>query len=224
MRILIIENEIKTASYIQKGLIESGFNVEMACDGEEGLYLAREYVYDCIVLDIMLPKLDGWQILSILRKQSIATPVICLTARDSIDDRVKGLELGAEDYLIKPFSFSELLARIRRILRTRSEITPEKQLSLADMQIDILSRKVIRAGKQVYLSAKEFMLLQYLIEHQCEVVSRTRIAEKVWDIHFASDSNIIDVAVRRLRKKCDEGFSQKLIHTVRGVGYVAEAR
>ena len=228
MRILIIEDELKTASYIKQGLTEQGFSVDMVHNGEDGLFYAKEISYDCVVLDIMLPKLTGWEVLQLLRQHKPNVPVICLTARDDVDDRVKGLELGADDYLIKPFSFSELLARVRTILRRQKNHDSAKAdggqeiLIFKDIELNLHSRKVVRAGKKINLTAKEFLLLKLLLQHPGEVLSRTLIAEKVWDINFDSDTNVIDVAVRRLRKKCDDGFEQKIIHTVRGVGYVVE--
>lgn len=223
MRILIVEDEIKTANYLKKGLNEQGFTVDLAFNGEDGLFNASELDYDLIILDIMLPKLNGWELLAALRKKSTPFTVLCLTARDDIEDRVKGLELGAEDYLIKPFSFSELLARIRTLLR-RGKVRHHDKLIIADLEMDLLARRVSRAGQRLDLTAKEFMLLTLLVQHAGEVISRTLIAEKIWDINFQSDTNIIDVAVRRLRKKCDDAFEKKLIHTIRGVGYVVEER
>jgi two-component system, OmpR family, copper resistance phosphate regulon response regulator CusR len=224
MRILIVEDELKTASYLKKGFKEHGFVVDTADNGEDGLFYAQEVAYDCVILDIMLPKLSGWEVLEILRKKKPNLAVLCLTARDDVADRVKGLELGADDYLIKPFSFSELLARVRTITRRGSNTTTTENLTIADLEMDLLSRRVTRAGKRLNLTAKEFTLLKLLVQHAGEVISRTLIAEKVWDINFDSDTNIIDVAVRRLRNKCDSGFDKKLIHTIRGVGYVIEER
>lgn len=223
MRILIVEDEIKTAQYLKKGLSEEGFVVDHFDNGLDGLFHAQEGNYDLIILDIMLPKLNGWEILASLREQAISVPVLCLTARDNVDDRVKGLELGADDYLIKPFSFSELLARVRSILR-RGKAVLDTKLIVADLELNFVSRRVTRQGHRIDLTAKEFLLLALLMRHQSEVMSRTLIAEKVWDINFDSDTNVIDVSVRRLRKKVDDSFPVKLIHAVRGVGYVMEAR
>lgn len=223
MRILIVEDEIKTAQYLKKGLSEEGFVVDCFDNGRDGLFQAQEGSYDLIILDIMLPQLSGWEVLASLRKQANSIPVLCLTARDSVDDRVKGLKLGADDYLIKPFSFSELLARVRSLLR-RGKITSDQKLTMADLELDFVSRRVTRQGSRIELTAKEFLLLALLMKHQGEVMSRTLIAEKVWDINFDSDTNVIDVSVRRLRKKVDDPFSVKLIHAVRGVGYVVEKR
>jgi len=225
MRLLVIEDETKTALYLKKGLKEQGFVVDIADNGEDGLFYATEVAYDCVILDIMLPKLTGWEVLEKLRRHKPHLAVLCLTARDSVSDRVKGLELGADDYLIKPFSFSELLARIHTITRRRHQPKAESHiLTIADLTIDLLSHRVTLAEKRLALTAKEFILLKLLMQHAGEVISRTIIAEKVWDINFDSDTNVIDVAVKRLRQKCDTGFASKLIHTVRGVGYVLEER
>jgi len=223
MRILIIEDEIKTASYLKKGLAENGFVVDVAHQGEEGLDLALIYDYDLIILDVMLPQMDGWSIISEIRNNRKQTPVLFLTARDKVQDRVKGLELGADDYLIKPFAFSELLARIRVILRRGPIKLPEK-LSIADLEIDLLAHKVNRGGQPIDLTHKEFVLLSFMAQRAGQVLSRTMIAEQVWDINFDSDTNGVDVAIRRLRQKIDDPFVKKLIHTVRGVGYVVEER
>lgn len=223
MRILIIEDEIKTASYLKKGLAENGFVVDVAHQGEEGLDLALIYDYDLIILDVMLPQMDGWSIISEIRNNGKQTPVLFLTARDKVQDRVKGLELGADDYLIKPFAFSELLARIRVILRRGPIKLPEK-LSIADLEIDLLAHKVNRGGQPIDLTHKEFVLLSFMAQRAGQVLSRTMIAEQVWDINFDSDTNVVDVAIRRLRQKIDDPFVNKLIHTVRGVGYVVEER
>jgi two-component system, OmpR family, copper resistance phosphate regulon response regulator CusR len=223
MRILIVEDEPKTAAYLQKGLSEHGFVVDVADQGEDGLHLAWAGRYDLAILDVMLPIRDGWSILAEMRRSDITTPVLFLTARDAIHDRVKGLELGADDYLVKPFAFSELLARVRSILR-RSPTSHPDVVRLADLEIDLLRFKTTREGKRLDLTPKEFALLSLLARHTGEVLSRTLIAEQVWDMNFASDTNVVDVAVRRLRRKVDDPFTQKLIHTVRGVGYVLEDR
>ena len=223
MRLLIIEDEPKTASYLKKGLIENGFVVDIAPDGEEGIYLSTTSSYDLIILDVMLPKRDGWSVLATIRHQGVQTPVLYLSAQDSVNNRVKGLELGADDYLIKPFAFSELLARVRTILR-RGQINFPDTLNVADLEIDLLRHKATRQGQRLDLTPKEFALLSLLTRRIGEVISRTVIAEQVWDMNFDSDTNIVDVAVRRLRGKVDDPFANKLIHTIRGVGYVLEDR
>ena len=223
MRILIIEDDTKTAAYLHKGLTEHGFVVDTATQGEDGFHLTQHGTYDLIILDVMLPLRDGWSILSELRGAGKQTPVLFLTARDAVHDRVKGLELGADDYLIKPFAFSELLARVRSILRRGYGRQPEI-LEIEDLTLDLWRHKVRRAGQRIDLTPKEFLLLSVLMQHTGEVLSRTLIAELVWDIHFDSDTNVVDVAVRRLRSKVDDPFSERLIHTVRGLGYILEAR
>src|SRR6266404_905254 len=220
MRILLIEDEPKTAGYLLRGLSENGFVVDVAADGEDGLFMAATRDYDLLVVDIMLPVRDGWSVVTELRRTK-ATPVIFLTARDNVEDRVKGLELGADDYLVKPFAFSELLARLRSVLRRGPGRQPEV-LRIADMEIDLLRRKVSRGGTRIDLTTKEFDLLSLLARRAGEVLSRTLIAEQVWDMNFDSGTNIIDVAVRRLRMKVDDSFEKKLVHPIRGVGYVLE--
>ena len=223
VRILIVEDEVKTAAYLRQGLAEHGFIVDLAAQGDDGLHLAATGPYEVIVLDIMLPQRDGWSILAELRRRGTPTPVLFLTARDAIPDRVKGLELGADDYLVKPFAFSELLARLRSLLRRGLRQQPEV-VRIADLELDLLRFKALRSGQRLALTPKEFALLSLLARHTGEVLSRTLIAEQVWDMNFASDTNVVDVAVRRLRRKVDEPFTPKLIHTVRGVGYVLEER
>ncbi len=223
MRILIIEDENKTAAYLKKGLAENGFVVDAAADGNSGLSLAGDYDYDLVILDVMLPGRDGWEVLSEFRQRGKTTPVLFLTARDSVQDRVKGLELGADDYLVKPFAFSELLARMRSILR-RGPARQSTLLRLADLEVDLGRHRAQRAGRVLELTPKEFQLLCLLLQRSGEVLSRTLIAEQVWDINFESDSNVVEVHVRRLRAKVDDPFEAKLIHTVRGVGYVLEKR
>ena len=223
MRILIIEDEKKTASFLRKGLSESGYVVDTSGDGNEGLLLALDINYDLIILDVMLPGRDGWAILMALRRAGKQMPVLFLTARDAVNDRVKGLELGADDYLIKPFAFSELLARVRLLLR-RAPVRHSETLKIADLEIVPERQRATRSGKRLDLTSKEFALLSLLMRREGEVLSRTLIAEQVWDINFDSDTNVIDVAIRRLRGKVDDPFEQKLIHTVRGVGYVLENR
>ncbi len=222
VRALVIEDEPKTAEYLRKGLSESGFCVDVAVDGAEGLMLANDGDHDVIILDVMLPKRDGWSLLRQLREDGKTTPVLFLTARDEIDDRVKGLDLGADDYLVKPFAFSELLARVRSLLR-RAPILQSQTLGVADLMVDLVSQKVQRAGTILRLTAKEYQLLVFLMRHAGEVLPRTLIAEQVWDMNFDGDTNVVDVAVRRLRAKVDEPFATRLIKTVHGRGYVLEA-
>lgn len=221
MHILIIEDEQKTATYLKKGLKENGFVVEHANNGEDGLFYASQVTFDLIILDVMLPKQNGWSVLTTLRKNGINCPILMLTARSQIEDRVKGLELGADDYLVKPFAFSELLARIHSLLR-RNAVQQSNHLIIDDLFIDFPQHKVTRANQRINLTAKEFALLSLLARHKGELLSRTLIAEQVWDMNFDSDTNVVDVAIRRLRQKLDDNFPKKLIHTVRGVGYMLE--
>lgn len=223
MRILLIEDEPKTVSYLKKGLSENGLKVDAADNGEEGKFLATDRHYDLIILDVMLPKMDGWALITHLRQQQIKIPVLFLTARDSVEERVKGLELGADDYLVKPFAFSELLARIRTILR-RSQTHLSETYVVDNLVIDPIQHKATRSGERLNLTPKEFALLLLFIRRKGQVISRTVIAEKVWDINFDSDTNVVDVMVRRLRQKVDDPFSKKLIHTIRSVGYILEER
>lgn len=221
MRLLIVEDQAKTADYLQQGLSENGFVVDVASNGIDGQHLALTGEYDLVILDVMLPGLDGWQVLQAYRLGGKQTPVLMLTARDGVEDRVKGLDLGADDYLIKPFAFSELLARIRALIRRGKEVEPEV-LRVADLEVDLLRRRVTRAGQRIALTAKEFVLLTLFVRRRGEVISRTSIAEQVWELTFDTDTNVVEVAVRRLRAKVDDPFAQKLIHTVRGMGYVLE--
>ena len=222
MRILVVEDEPKTGAYLKKGLEESGYSVDVAADGADGLILAQEEDYDVIVLDVMLPTMDGWAVLKTLRATR-ATPVLFLTARDDVDDRVKGLELGADDYLAKPFDFVELLARVRSILR-RGQPRDATTLKIADLELDLTRRKALRQGATILLTAKEFSLLWLLMRREGEILPRATIASQVWDMNFNSDTNVVDAAIRRLRAKIDDAYEAKLIHTVRGMGYVLEAR
>jgi len=219
MRILLIEDEQKMAAALAKGLREAEYTVEIAPDGEKGLEAAITTKFDLLIVDIMVPKKDGWTVVAELRARDINTPILFLTARDSVHDRVRGLELGADDYLIKPFAFSELLARIRSVLR-RSPARQEDHLRVDDLEIDTRRHKATRSGVALNLTAKEFLLLAHLVRSAGEVVSRAEIVEQVWDIDFHTDTNVVDVMVRRLRAKVDDPFTTKLIHTVRGAGYV----
>ena len=221
MRILVVEDERKAADYLHKGLTENGYVVDVAHQGDDGLHLALTEYYDLIILDVMLPGRDGWSILQSLRRAGRETPVLFLTARDSVGDRVQGLELGADDYLVKPFAFSELLARVRSILRRGPSRQPDI-LRVQNLELDLPRHKAARSGQRLDLTPKEFALLSLLVRRKGEVLSRTLIAELVWEMHFDSDTNVVDVAVRRLRSKVDDPFPQKLIRTVRGVGYVLD--
>jgi len=223
VKILIVEDEPKTGEYLRQGLREAGFLVELAQTGIDGLHLAEQGDFELVILDVMLPGLNGWQVLEALRKRGLNMPAMFLTAKDQVEDRVKGLELGADDYLVKPFSFAELLARVRTILRRGHSGTENTTLREADLELDLLRRRGPRAGKRIDLTAKEFGLLELLMRRQGEVLPRSLIASQVWDMNFDSDTNVIEVAMRRLRVKIDEGQEVKLIQTVRGMGYVLEA-
>lgn len=223
MKILIVEDEKKTAEYLRKGLSEHGFVVDVAENGEDGLHLALTGDYTLVILDVMLPDRDGWSVIGALRESGRQTPVLFLTARDTVNDKVKGLELGADDYMTKPFAFSEILARVRTILRRGPGRHPDG-IRILDLEVDFLRHKATRSGKRLDLTPKEFAVLWLLARHQGEVLGRTLISEQVWDINFDSDANVVDVAIRRLRRKVDDPFPEKLIHTVRGVGYVLEDR
>jgi two-component system copper resistance phosphate regulon response regulator CusR len=222
MRLLLAEDERPAGEYLVKGFSENGFVVDWAQNGQDALHLATTGSYDVIVLDVGLPQLDGWEVTKRLRLAS-QTPVLLLTARDRVEDRVRGLELGADDYLIKPFAFSELLARVRALQRRGKQQEPDV-LRLADLEVHMLRRRVERGGQRIDLTAKEYALLILLLRRSGEVLSRTMIAEQVWDMNFDSDTNVVEVAVRRLRAKIDDPFPAKLIHTVRGFGYVLEMR
>jgi two-component system copper resistance phosphate regulon response regulator CusR len=221
MKILIVEDEPKTGAYLKQGLAEAGFVTDLARDGIDGLHLAMHEAYDLVILDVMLPGADGWQVLTALRRAGRDLPVLFLTARDDVDDRVRGLEAGADDYLVKPFAFSELLARVRTLLRRGKAREPES-LRVADLELDLMRRRVVRGGRRIDLTAKEFALLELLLRRRGEVLPRSLIASQVWDMNFDSDTNVIEVAVRRLRAKIDDAFDVKLIRTVRGMGYVIE--
>lgn len=222
MRILIIEDQLKVAQSLQHGLESERFDVTVASTGEDGFFLVSSQVFDLLILDLMLPGRDGLEILRTVRQRGLATPVIILSARDTVEDRIRGLDQGADDYLVKPFAFSELLARVRTLLRRGAKNKEVDALHAADLELDLLRRRVTRAGKRIDLTAKEFALLELLLRRRGEVLPRSLIASQVWDMNFDSDTNVIEVAVRRLRAKIDDGFEPKLIRTVRGMGYVLE--
>lgn len=223
MRILVVEDDPKIASFVTKGLRQSGFAVDMAADGEEGLALARASTPDVAVIDVMLPKLDGLSLVRRLRQDGIQLPVLILSARATVDDRVKGLQAGGDDYLTKPFAFSELLARVQALLRRASNVAEPMRLVVGDLTMDLLTREVIREGRKIELQAREFSLLEYLMRHSGRAVTKTLILEHVWDFSFDPQTNVVDVLVHRLRAKVDKEFEKKMIHTIRGVGYVLRA-
>ena len=223
MRILIVEDEAKIGEYLHQGLTEAGFVVDLARSGLDGQHLSMTGSYDLLILDVMLPDIDGWRILQSLREAGNKVPVLFLTARDSVDDRVRGLELGADDYLVKPFAFAELLARVHTLLRRGTAPVMETMIQVADLELDLMRRRVTRAGRRIPLTAKEFALLELLLRHRDEVLPRSLIASQVWDMNFDSDTNVIDVAIRRLRSKIDDDYERKLIHTVRGMGYMLDS-
>lgn len=223
MKLLILEDEVKTTNFLKRGFSEAGFVVSVAVDGIDGRRQIEDGVFNVIVLDIMLPGVDGWQTLEWLRNAGVVTPVLILTARDNVSDRVRGLELGADDYLVKPFAFSELLARVRTILR-RPPVREAATLRVADLELDLTGLRATRAGQRLDLTGREFKLLSLLVRRTGEVLTRTFIAESVWDMSSEGDTNVVDVNIRRLRTKLDDPFQHKLLRTVRGVGYVLEAR
>jgi len=220
MRILLVEDDLKIASFIVKGLRATGYAIDHTIDGEEGLHLALTEPYDTAIIDIMLPKLDGLALIGRMRKEKVNTPVIILSAKDSIDDRVKGLQTGGDDYLTKPFAFSELLARVQALIRRAGGISEPTQLNVGDLSINLLTREVTRGGRKIELQPLEFSLLEYLMRNKGRIVSKTMIMEHVWDYNFDPQTNVVEVRISRLRDKIDRGFDKKLIHTVRGVGYV----
>ena len=223
VKILLVEDEAKTGEYLRKGLSEAGYSTDWVTDGLTGHHQALVGDYDLVILDVMLPEITGWQVLAGIRKAGLSMPVLFLTARDQVEDRVKGLELGADDYLVKPFAFAELLARVRTLLR-RGRSRDTDTLKVADLELDLLRRRAIRAGRRIDLTAKEFALLELLMRRQGEVLPRSLIASQVWDMNFESDTNVVEVAIKRLRTKVDTGFDTKLINTLRGMGYVMEEK
>jgi len=223
MRLLLVEDDLKIASFVLKGLKESGFAVDHAADGEDGLHLALNEPYDAAIIDIMLPKLDGLTLIEEIRRQKVNIPVIILSARRTLDDRIKGLRTGSDDYLTKPFSFSELLARIQALIRRATRTTEPTRLTVGDLSVDLLTREIVRAGKKIDLQPREFALIEYLMRNAGRVISRTMILEHVWDYSFDPQTDVVNVLVCRLRDKVDRDFDEKLIHTIRGVGYVLKA-
>ena len=222
MKLLVAEDEPKTGTYLQQGLTEAGFIVDRVVTGTDALQQALSEAYDLLILDVMMPGLDGWEVLRMVRAAGKEVPVLFLTARDGVDDRVKGLELGADDYLVKPFAFSELLARVRTLLRRGNSGSAQTTVKMADLEVDLLKRRATRNGKRIDLTAKEFSLLELLMRRRGEVLPKSLIASQVWDMNFDSDTNVIEVAIRRLRAKIDDDFAPKLIHTARGMGYMMD--
>ncbi len=224
MKVLLIEDDQRTASFIIKGLKQEGFVVDHASDGEEGLFMAQSGTYDAAIVDIMLPKMDGLTLIDKLRRKGASTPILVLSAKSSVDDRVRGLQIGGDDYLVKPFAFSELVARLQALIRRATSPTEPTTLTVGDLKVDLIRRKVFRNGQEIELKPKEFVLLAYLMRNAGRIVSKTMIIEHVWGYNFDPQTNIVEACICRLRDKIDRPFKQKLIHTIRGVGYVLEEK
>jgi heavy metal response regulator len=220
MRVLVVEDDAKIASFITKGLEQAGFAVDHAADGEDGLFMATSAPYDAAVIDIMLPGRDGLSVIAAMRQAKLATPVIILSAKHSVEDRIRGLQTGSDDYLVKPFTFAELLARVQALIRRSSRVTEPNRLTVGELSVDLVTRETIRSGQTIELQPREFSLLEYLMRHSGRVVSKTMILEHIWNYHFDPQTNVVDVLVCRLRNKIDRDYEQRLIHTIRGVGYV----